>query len=437
VPRPDLGTWQTEDGRRWVFTLQPGLTWHDGLPVTSDDVLFTVRLVQDEQYGSPWRPYWVNRTTHKVDDRTVVFDLQRVDMFFPCDAAVPLLPAHEPSGRIGAGPFRLVEWIPGRELRLAAHRPAPTPAPQDGVPEPGRGPLLDSYVFRIVPDEGQALRDLDAGKIDLLEVSSNAGSSADGLVRLLRSGRLAVKQFEDAGYYFLGLNVRPGSPYAGERVRKALRLAVDPGRLIREAHLSETVVHGPALPTDRYVISSPVLFPAEAQQLLAATGWQERQMQILYRNDDPPRERSIQALKRQLAEVGVTVNLVALPQEELLRRVGLGREEPGAFDAVLMGWSIGPDPDFHSLFHSAGALNFTGYANDELDALIEEARLEPDPVKRENLVGRAAALIATDGPYIFLYADRRTILYDANLRGFHPGPFGQRYNVTEWHFTRK
>src|SRR5438046_1237886 len=172
---PDLASaFHTEsDGRIWTFDIREDATWHDGQPVTADDVVFTVKLLQDRGYVGPYSDAFRGVTVDKISMRTVRFALPDVYGPFADSTTVPLLPAHLLSNvaysdlarqpfnvhPVGSGPFRVSE-VDGRQVTLIRNssfyrtRPART------------SPYLDRVIPRFYPDESEALLALSRGEID-------------------------------------------------------------------------------------------------------------------------------------------------------------------------------------------------------------------------------------------------------------------------------
>src|SRR5256714_14787813 len=172
---PDLASaFHTEsDGRIWTFDIREDATWQDGQPVTADDVVFTVKLLQDRGYVGPYSDAFRGVSVDKVAERTVRFTLPDVYGPFAASTTVPLLPAHllgnvsfaelarQPFNAhpIGTGPFRVTD-VDGRQVTLSRNS-------SFYRTRPGRsGPYLDRIVLRFYPDSSEALLALSRGEID-------------------------------------------------------------------------------------------------------------------------------------------------------------------------------------------------------------------------------------------------------------------------------
>ena len=149
--RPELASgWSVDpDGRRWTFTIRPDARWQDGMPVTADDVVFTVGILKDPEYTGPLGSSWREVTATAVDERTVTFELTTPLGGFLQATTVGLLPAHllrdvpvaaladDPFSRqpVGAGPFVLVSWnMETADLVPAALADSPIGEPPAATP---------------------------------------------------------------------------------------------------------------------------------------------------------------------------------------------------------------------------------------------------------------------------------------------------------------
>ena len=181
--RPDLAEGWTVDstGSTWTFTLRPDATWQDGVPVTSDDVIFTVNILKSPGYTGPLAASWRGVNATAIDERTVQFDLATPIGGFLQAATVGLLPAHLLSEApietladdpfslqpVGSGPFVLTSWnaksatlVPASAANIPAGEPGssfdpglePSPGPSGDTPaQPS-----DEALSEPVPSAGQA-----------------------------------------------------------------------------------------------------------------------------------------------------------------------------------------------------------------------------------------------------------------------------------------
>ena len=221
-----------EDPRRQFVTLRSGIRFHDGHPLTAEDVEWTYRSVLDPALGSPYRPDYAARlrdVRRDPDDPSrVLFELHRPYATFRTDLVLGIVPRHamDSSGRfpadtfIGTGPFRYVARHADREIVLEASD------------ETGRPPAPVRWlVFRVIADEGTRLLALLGGSADILL----GGVSPILLDRLAEEADLTVHTRSSIGFAYLGLNLRVGV-LTDPRVRRALSLALDRDSIIQHRY---------------------------------------------------------------------------------------------------------------------------------------------------------------------------------------------------------
>ena len=224
-------------------------------------------------------------------------------------------------------------------------------------------------------------------------------------------------------YTYLGFNLK--HPFFSDpNVRRAIAHAVDKSALVTG------VLKGFGTKSD--IPSSPVLWsyppnhqipifnydPEKARQLLALSGFtMNPSTQVLEKNGTPfsfkiitnkgnkDREKVAQIIQRMLKDIGIEVSIQLLEWSSFIKIVN-ANESPKAYDAVILGWSLGLDPDGYSIWHSSQypqGFNFIGYNNPTVDALLEDGRTTIDQSQRKKIYEQIYTTIANDVPYLFLY----------------------------------
>ena len=242
-------SWTVEaKGTRWTFRLRPDASWQDGVPVTSEDVVYTVHVLQDPAYTGPLAAGWQGVTATALDPTTVRFDLAVPLGGFLQAAAQPLLPAHllasvpvadladSPfsSRPIGNGPFALTDLTQDSATLvpvLGSFDPGTGPLASMGAAAlPPGSPLLAGLELRFYAGPDQAAAAYRAGEVDA--VSGLPPAVAAGLAAEPATHLVSYPGTTLTGVF---LNLRPGAgPFADARVRTALLAAVDRGRLVTD-----------------------------------------------------------------------------------------------------------------------------------------------------------------------------------------------------------
>jgi len=225
-------------GKVWTFTIRPDANWQDGAPVTADDVLYTVGLLQDRAYAGPFADAFRGVTVAALAAKIVRFTLPDAYAPFAGSTTVPLLPSHLLSSvafgdlarqpfnmqPIGTGPFKVSE-VDGRQVTLVRSddfyrtKPARSRA------------YLDKVVLRFYRDESEALAALARGEVD---ATGGLSPQDANRARTLKSVDLFSLPTND--FTALFLNVRSSKPVFRDRaVRQAIATAIDRGKVLQAA----------------------------------------------------------------------------------------------------------------------------------------------------------------------------------------------------------
>jgi peptide/nickel transport system substrate-binding protein len=426
LPMPALAeSWAVdESGTVYTFTLRSGASWHDGAPVTVDDVLFTLRAVQgpafagDQNVAAFWRTVLVDR----VGERSVSFRLEAPFAPFLRLTGFPILPAHllrnvppeqweaHPFNRlpVGAGPYRLVELDEQRALLRANPRYF------------GATPFIETIELRFFRTEQEAFAALTRSEIQGLAFT---GASALADVNLPRG--IVRRQALLDGYTALSFNLRDGL-LTDLGVRRALATALDKDALIANVlagkvmRLDTPILHGWWAETSDVSWYEPDVARAMAQldalgYVPGADGIRVRDGQPLVfpllTDNSPVRRAVAEEIARQWSAIGVRIVIEPVEPPEMQRRL-----EAREFTIALHGWQrLGSDPDVFELWHSSQAdrgRNYAGLADATIDELLASARKIYDIVDRAELYREFQERWVELAPGIILY---QPILFHATV----------------------
>lgn len=447
---PDLAeAWTaTPDGLSYTFRLRPNQFWHDGEPVTVDDVLFTIEMVQapDTQVVPDLAELWRSVDVEPVDDMAVRFVLNEPFAPFLDYTTIGLLPRHlwqdvAPSELtssslnqtpVGTGRLRVAQ--------ISADRVVLEPSPFQGEDVP----YISELEFRFYPDYPSIYTAFTEGEID-------------GISRVL-PGDLALAQERDdlqifsameSVYLSIVFNLDSADvPFFQDmRVRQALYYATDRSALVDEVANGQGVVAHSPIPANSWAHTDDVqtyLFdPVKARMLLDEAGWidadgdgvRERDGRplrfVLLSNDDPGRTAIVERLAASWRDVGVE----AVPQSVTFAGLVSDFLVPRRYDAALVTWSITGDPDPYPLWHSSqageGGQNYSGWMNEQADTLILAARTTVDREKRRVIYGEFQKIFAQEVPALLLYYPVYTYGVSERVKAVQIGPL----NVAADRFT--
>ncbi len=449
----ELEPWAAErvtlspDGRRLEIRLRKGILWEDGVELTAEDLVYTCRAVADPRNASPYaEDYMRIRSIEALDRYTVAVEYESYYARALASFCSAILPKHVLEGQdmrggsfarrpLGAGPFRLAGWTPGSSVRLAA-------SPTYFL---GR-PFLDEIVYRVIPDPATMFMELRAGRLDM------TGLSPEQYLRQTQGPvwreRFRKYRYLASAYTYLGFNMR--HPFFQDvRVRRAISRAISRDELVQGALLGQGVAaFGPYKPGTP--VYHPELKPVaqdreKAAALLKEAGFSDSdgdgvldrdghalEFTILTNQGNAERILAAIILQSQLKAVGIRVNVRTVEWAAFIREF----VNKGAFDAVLLGWTITPDPDLYQVWHSSqavpGGLNFTGFRNADLDRLLEEGRSTPDEAERLGKYRRVQEILASEEPYCFLYVPYALPVVSARFKGLEPALAGISWNLDRW-----
>lgn len=434
----------TLDGLTYTFYLRSNAYWHDGNPVTADDVVFTIGLLQDDDFPGPpelGASVWQGVTVEKVDRRTVRFVLSEPYAPFLDQTTVGILPSHLLRGipvarlaaaqfnlnPVGSGPFQLAEIEVESGLITSM-------VLEQSSRYYGAQPYLDRIQFRFYPSDQTALSGYEAG-----EVEGIARITIPDLprARALPSLNLFSAQMAEYALVFLNLG-RPDLTFFQEpEVRQALLYALDRQQIIDEVLEGQAVVaHSPLVPgTWAYKDDIPhyeyapdrangLLNNAEWIQRAADGGLRRKDGQLLsftlLTSSEPERMRTAQMLAEQWAAIGITVTVETASPLEV--REALERRD---FEAILVHLSTPGDPDPYPFWHQAqigSGQNYAGFDHRRISEVIEQARVIANRERRKELYDEFQETFAQQVPALLLYVPIYTYGIDERIHDPQIGP---------------
>ncbi len=443
---PDLArSWKvSKDGTVWTFYLRKGIHWHDGVEFTAEDVKFTFDKILDPLTNS------VRRSNYIIDETPIKFVVQDKYVFqailpkpfapFLVNMCMNIIPKHllekeninksEFNRRpIGTGPFKFEEWKSADHITVRAN--------DDYFM--GK-PLLKKIIFRIIPDENARMAALERGEVDETNISPQ------DYQRFSNLPTVSLFTYDTLSYSYLGFNL--ANPlFNSKAVRQALSYAIDKDKLV------EVIYRGLATPA--HAPQSPISWaynphvhkysynPARAKEILKKEGWKVGENGILEKDRKPfeftvilnkgnrEREKAAIIIQDYFKQIGVKMNIQMMEWSAMIKILNDPTKKD--FETVIIGWSLGIDPDDKSIWNSGeypAGFNFIKYNNPEVDRLIELGRSTIDRSKRKKIYGQIYELITDDAPYLFLWYPKAITGVNKRVGGLSkPGPAGLFLNI--------
>ncbi|MBI5946787.1 MAG: hypothetical protein HY875_01450 [Chloroflexi bacterium] len=429
----------SSDGRVYTFRLRKNLKWHDGQPLTSRDVAFTIAALTDPNFkGDPTLAEgWLGIEVATPDPQTVVFTLKQPSApFLARNTTIGILPEHLLGSKtaaelfdapfnaapVGSGPY-ILESLDSTEAVLKA-------SSNYYLGQPG----VSSLRLRFYTDYPAAIRAIEDGAIDGILIR-DALSEAQ-LTELKRLKGTVIDQPQRAAYLLLYLNNDLADTFQDERVRRAVSLAID-----RQAIVDKSF-RGLATPSSSAIAPGTWAYAKQfdaiaadrktAAKLLDDAGWKAHPTTgILIRNgqefrftirtdSDPLRMAVANEIARQLEPLGIRATVASTTFSVLWRDFLQERK----YEAAIAGWDQGPDPDLYSGWHSsqmgAAGLNIANFADQVADGLIEKGRTTSDVEVRADFYGQLQDVWQEKAPSVVIAYPRYTYVHTTRIKGLSP-----------------
>lgn len=436
------------DGLVITFHLRKGVKWADGVEFTADDVMFGYNTIIDEKTPTPYKGDFLQVKKAEVLDK-YTFRVSYAKPFAPALTSwgnLIILPKHLLEGEditksdfgrnpLGMGPYKLNKWTSGQELLLESNRDY----------FEGRS-YVDRYVYKIIPDPATMFLNLQAGDVDMMGLTPIQYTKQT--VKDFFKNNFQKYRYPVFSYTYLGFNLKHPW-FQDKRVRQAVAHAVDKNEII------DVIFFGLGSPaTGPYVpntwpynpnVKKYEFNPKKAKQLLRDAGWEDTnhdgvvdkdgvnfEFTILTNLGNNLRKNTATIIQWRLKQIGIHVDIRVLEWSTFINEFIDKRR----FQAVILGWSIGIDPDQFDIWHSSKTkekeFNFVSYNNPEVDELLEKGRRTYNIDERKKAYFRIQEILADELPYIFLYVPDATPIIHARFKGIKPSPIGISYNLHKW-----
>lgn len=447
----------SEDGLVYTFNLKEDVTWHDGEPITSEDIAFTIARVKDSVLKSPKRASWEGVEVKKIGEKTIQFILRQSYSPFLENTTLGILPSHlwkdinseqfgfstfniEP---VGAGPYKIknikkdssgipkyYELIPFKHFAL------------------GR-PYIETLVIHFYANEEELFRAFQKGEVEAI----NAIPPLKAQELSVRGTRIETSTLPRVfGVFF---NQNQNTVFTNHVVRAALQEAIDREEIVQEVLFGYgTALRGPLPPGS--LGFSPQLIREEvdidteddqelenlthtqrAQNILEEAGWKLnketgiREIKTkkgtqtlefsLATGDTEELKNTVSYLKNTWEAIGARVNLQIFSVGELNQNV----IRPRKYDALFFGEIVGRESDPFAFWHSSQrndpGLNIALYTNITVDSLLEEGRIISNIEERIRIYKQFQEEIAKDVPAVFVYAPEFIYAIPSKIKGLKTG----------------
>ena len=463
----------SSDSRTYSFVLKNNIKFHDGTPITTDDVEFTIQKIQDPTIKSPKRPLWDGVVIRKTSPTEINFTLRQAHATFIEDLTVGILPKHVwknvPSDEfsfsqfnvtpIGSGPYKIRD-IKRNSIGL--------PIFYDLIAFKdhtlGR-PFISNIVTKFYQNERELLDAYERGDIGTLN-----GLSPKAATEIKKEGStIVVSTLPRIFGVFFNQNQAP--VFVNKEVRQALALAIDKDSIVNEVldGYGETI-DSPLLPKPNILASqknngtggssatsssSSSSRIDQAISILSKNGWElnkdtgvmEKKTKTetsalrfsLATGDATELKQAAENIKESWEKIGASVDVKVFETGDLNQNI----IRPRKYDALFFGEVVGRKADLYSFWHSSQrndpGLNIALYTNIKTDKLLEEMRATTDETLQQEELRQFEAIIKEDVPAVFIYAPEFIYIVPEAIQNIKLGQItnsGERFlNVHEWYIN--
>ena len=428
----------SQDGTQYSFTLKPSLQWSDGVPLSTEDVAFTIELVQNQEYKSPFINNWRGIEVDVQNDRTITLQLQSAYAPFLENATLPIVPKHiwqnvsaqeftsseNDLTRVGSGMYvidSLTRNERGAITSLTLTRNEQTQEDQQ--------PYIETIMFKFYPSTKEMVQAYNERSID--------GMSFVAFQEIANIDRdfTTIHRFQFPRYFAIFFNYNTANNAIKDaQVREALLQATNKEQIIQDALGGYGKIASSPIPPSSAYYQSPILTvltfsSMQANRILDDSGWSEKNNQGIRLKDRetlsftltvPNTQDLVQVatlIQKQWKEVGVDVTLQKVSVAQLQQEVLPTRN----YDMILYGETLGsiidPYPFWHSSQKQHPGLNIAALNNGTVDTLLEQGRLEQNPEKRIEIYSALQQYFRENALALFLYEPLYLYVVNSKVKG--------------------
>ncbi|MCR4434339.1 MAG: peptide ABC transporter substrate-binding protein [Clostridiales bacterium] len=457
-PLPELSDkWEVSgDGLVWTFHIRDGVFWHDGMPLTAEDVEFTASTILSPSVSSVYKVNFQNVTTFAaVDSSTFRIILKKPDSFTAESMTFPVLPKHYYAGEdilktprnmspVGTGPYRFVSYTDKSSIVLRANDKWWNAKDNGGSSI--SLPYISEVHIKIYKSSKECINAFQTGDIDVAYIE------ADYSGKYIGRTNLAIKKYPSRNFDFIALNLSKPA-LSDKSVRQAMAYAINKNKIINSflpgaATAADILLNPDSWLYDANIVSyTPNI--SKAKELLAQGGWKDNNgvmykyirgvyvplnMEILVNNDNNLRLKVAEEIKSQLAEIGINLEIKSVSWDEEFSLIN-----SRVYDMALMGYSVPSIPDISFAYSAAeiySGRNVSGYNNINVDTYLQNMMSENDSGRKKQTFQQLKATLDEDVPSIGLYFYNNAMLLNKRVRGeVNPCIWDKYNNIAKWYVT--
>lgn len=432
----------SDDATEYTIKIHDGLSWHDGVPLTAEDLKFTAEYCTKHKLSYGADMLSGIKSMEIIDDTTIKYILEKPSVNFLTQMGywVDIMPKHiyenvdDPMNfafdGTGYGPYKLADYKKGEYYTLER-------VPDWPLANDGKGAYIDTIIFRIYPDPNALVLAMQNGEVD----TSGTALPVAAQKKLESSDQFSIYSVDSLGYGYFSFSYR--NPFLKEQVvREAIAMTIDRDALVNTALQGGAVkMETPISPVFKDLTASNITFPAfdieGAKALLEENGYvdsngdgirekdgQDMEFTLTYRNNTMNIDAIANIFKSNAEAAGMKINLQALDVAAYTDTV-TNRHD---YDINVIEWGVIDDADssLTTVYASGSALNFMEYKNDTMDALLAQSKQEADYSKRVEIMNQFQEEFVKELPAINVYVKTNAYGCSNKFAGWSltPGLYG-------------
>lgn len=457
----------TDEGREYRFVLKPNLKWEDGKPLDAQDVLFTIKLIQNSQFSSPLYQSWQGVSVSIEESNIIVFKLSTAYLPFLENTTIGILPRHiwtnitmqnfalsdlnlQP---IGSGPFKVKKFTKDSSGLISSY------TLERNENYYGKRPYLNKIIFKFYSTEKDAIKAYNSKAVDGISFVSSTNLE---LIKDLDS--LMLHEMMMPRSFAIFFNQENNELLKSKKMRKVLNYATNKKELIENIlnGFAQTV-NTPIPPnlTKYYNKNIDTLdYDADkAREILKEEGWENLDNDEILEKVSEENTNFVklsftlvtanreelklvaESIKEQWKKVGILLNVITMDLGDLQQNY----IRPRAYEMLLFGTILSAIPDPYPFWHSSqindSGLNLAKYQNNDVDKLLEDTRKLTSETRRIEKYKEFQKLITDDVPVIFLYDPAYLYPVHKAIGGIEPmfivDTSNRFLNIEDWYVKTK
>ena len=397
--------------------LDPSIRWHDGMPLTAADLIFSIKTIQ-EAPDSPYKPNVKNIISYsQTTDHSVRIVYKEPFSGYAYTLYFPIIPAHVASiatEPIGTGPYVFESAVTNREMILGRNR---------GYFKGEPNILKIKVLFS--PDDESDLFSFDQGLIDVVS------TDVIDWEKYAKNKKSNISEYMTLNYDYIGMNFNK-TVFQDVNMRRALLYATNREYLLEKYYLYHGQVSDtPVSPTSWLYEPGSRQYEADVELAKGLIG-EPVTLELLVNKDNPQRMNVASALKKMYADIGVSLEILAVDEVVFMERI-----QNRQYDMFLGGWNLSITPDLSFAFHSAYAgvgTNYGNYVSEKMDLLLKEAFSAKSNQQLKEAYAKLQVYISDQLPYLSLHFRTSALITNEKIKGeIKPHHMNVFQNIHEWY----